>query len=77
MWTPRNGLHSGLVFAPLKSRLSVEFFPYHELVIVASGCKLSIFLVPFQPADLLLVTDKLAKPLLRLSNVSMVDCAIS
>jgi hypothetical protein len=34
-------------------------------------------LVPFQPADLLLVTDKLAQPLLRLPNVSMVDCAIS
>jgi len=77
MWAPSNGLDGSLVLAPLEGRLSVEFLPYHELVVVASGSKLPVFLVPLEATDFLLVANKLAKPLLGLPNVSMVDGAIS
>ena len=77
MWAPSNCLDSGLVLAPLKCRLGVEFLPHHELVVVASGSELSVFLIPFQSADFLLVADQLAKPLLWLPDISVVDCAVS
>lgn len=77
MRAPSNGLDGSLVFTPLKSGLGVEFLPHHELVVVASRGELSILLVPLETTDFLLVTDKLAKPLLWLSDVAMVDCAVS
>lgn len=47
MRTPSNCFDSSLMLTPLESRLCVELFPHHELVVVASGSELTVFLVPF------------------------------
>jgi hypothetical protein len=64
------------MFAPFEGWFSVEFFPYHKLVVVAARCELSVFLVPLQTANLLLMAHKFAKPLLRLPDIPVVDDTI-
>ena len=73
MRAPCNCLYGSLVLAPLKGRLSVEFFPYHEFIVIATTGKLAIFRVPLQTANFLFVTHKFAKPLVGLSYVTVVD----
>lgn len=76
MWTPSNGFDSGLMFAPLEGRLSVEFLPHHELVVVSSRGELLVLVIPLQATDFLLMANKLAKPLIGLPDVTMINGAI-
>jgi len=64
------------MLAELEGRFIVQLVPYHQLVVIASGSELLVLMVPLQTANLLLVTSKLAKPLVRLSNIAVVDGAI-
>jgi len=76
MWAPGYCLDGCLVLAELEGGFVVELVPDHELVVVTSRSELLVFVVPLQTADLLLVTGKLAKPLIRLSDITVVDGAI-
>ncbi len=71
--TPGDGFDGGTVLAPFEGRLRIELLPDHELVVVAAGRELAVVAVPPQPAHLLLVADELAEPLVRLSNVAVID----
>jgi hypothetical protein len=73
---PGNGLDGSLVLAELEGRLVVELVPDHELVVVASGSQLVVFVIPLEAANFLLVASELAKPLRGLSHVTMVDGSI-
>ena len=77
MRAPRDSLNSSLVLTELECRLSIEFVPDHQLVIIASGGELLIFVVPLQTTNLLLVSDKFSKPLVWLPYIAMVYNAVS
>ena len=77
MWRPSDRLDSGGVLGKLPEWSVAKLVPDNQLVVVASGCELSIFLVPLQSADLLLMSDELAKPLLWLADVAVVDKAVA
>ena len=77
MRTPGDGLNSSLVLAELEGRLSIQFVPDHQLVVIAPRRGLLIFMVPFQTANFLFVTNKFTQPLIRLPYVTVVDYAIS
>lgn len=64
------------MFTEFVERLVTKLIPDHQLVVVAPGSKLLIFMIPFEATNLLLMTNKLAKPLIRLAHVAMVDGTI-
>jgi hypothetical protein len=61
----------------LPQRGLAELIPNHKLIIVASGCKLTILGVPSKTTDFLLVPNELAQILLWLSNIPVIYESIS
>lgn len=55
----------------------VKLIPHHEFVVVSAGRKLTIFCVPLQTTDLLLMTRKAAQVLIRRADITMKDKSIS
>ena len=67
---------SGVV-AESPLRFFGEFVPHHEFVVVATGGELTVVGVPAETADFLFVSDELAEVLVWLSDVAVIDEAVS
>lgn len=74
---PGDSFDSGGVVAEFPERGFGEFIPDHELVIVATRSELPVFGVPAQTTDFLLVANKLAEELVGLTDVTVVDEAVT
>ena len=77
MWRPGDGLDGGDVRGEAVEGCFGEFVPDAELVVVAAGGELSVFRVPAQAADFLLVAREAAEVLVRGADVTVVDEAVA
>lgn len=74
---PGNSLDRGTVVGEAIKGSFVQLVPYHKLVVIAAGCQLTIFRVPLQSTNLLFVARQPPKVLIRRTNITVVDEAVS
>ncbi len=74
---PGDSFNSGGVVAEFPAGGFGKFVPDHELIIIASRSELAVFGIPAKAADFLLVADKFAEELIGLSDVAVVDEAVT
>lgn len=68
---PGNRLDRRRVFGePIQWRL-VQLIPHYKLVVIASGSQLTIFGIPFEATNFLLVAGQASKPLVGRTNVTV------